>query len=152
MHKVISSATAKKLSYNSRFKFCRFFMLFIVPLHLRGTLCIKWTPSSMQQIYSQHNAWEAIFRKLIWPYLKVTALKLFYNSLRARQINTAWILSVRTINTINHILKPNSWTFNFVEVSGHNLESSQALRFPYTMFTLQTSFKPLAGGDPLVDS
>ncbi len=29
-------------------------------------------------------------------------------------------------------------TYNFVEVSVHNLENSQ--RFPYTMFTLQTSF------------
>ncbi len=32
---------------------------------------------------------------------------------------------------IEHIQKPNSWTHNFVEVSGHNL------------FTLQTSFEPL---------
>ncbi len=41
--------------------------------------------------------------------------------------------------------KSNSWTYNFVEVSGHNLESSEFsdLRFPYTMFTLQTSFKTL---------
>jgi len=40
--------------------------------------------------------------------------------------------------------KPNSCTYNFVEISqlGHNLESS-ILRFPYTMFTLKTSFKPL---------
>ncbi len=38
-----------------------------------------------------------------------------------------------------------SWTYNLVEVSEHNLEteSSQGLRFPSTMFTLQTSFKPL---------
>jgi hypothetical protein len=43
--------------------------------------------------------------------------------------------------------KPNSKTYNFVEVSWHNLEFSD-LRFPYTMFTLQTSFKPplLNGG------
>ncbi len=26
---------------------------------------------------------------------------------------------------IEHIQKPNSWTYNFVQVSGHNLESSQ---------------------------
>ncbi len=37
--------------------------------------------------------------------------------------------------------KPNSLMYNFAEVSGHILESSQTdLRFPYTMFTLQTSF------------
>ncbi len=36
--------------------------------------------------------------------------------------------------------------YNFVEVSGHNLESSQTLRFPCTMFTLQTSFKSLLIG------
>jgi hypothetical protein len=39
------------------------------------------------------------------------------------------------------LLKPNSWTYNSIEVSGHNLESSQTLRFPYTIFTLQTNFK-----------
>ncbi len=33
----------------------------------------------------------------------------------------------------------------FVEVSGHNREFSD-LRFPNTMFTLHTSFKPFAGG------
>jgi hypothetical protein len=44
----------------------------------------------------------------------------------------------------------------FVEVSGHNLEFSD-MRFPYTMFTLQTSFKPLllkvggGGYNPLVE-
>ncbi len=39
--------------------------------------------------------------------------------------------------------KPNSrtYSYNFVEVFRHNLESSHAgLRFPYTMTTLQTSF------------
>jgi hypothetical protein len=44
--------------------------------------------------------------------------------------------------TFYRILKPNSWTYNFVEVSVHNLRVLN-LRFPYTMFTLQTSFKPL---------
>ncbi len=39
--------------------------------------------------------------------------------------------------------KPNSWTYNFVEVSGHNLDSSQTWGLRVTMFTLQTSFKPL---------
>jgi hypothetical protein len=39
-------------------------------------------------------------------------------------------------------LKPNSWTYNFVEVSGHNLESSQTWGFCVTCCTLQTSFKP----------
>jgi hypothetical protein len=33
--------------------------------------------------------------------------------------------------------------YDFVEVSEHNIESSQNLRLPYTMFTLQTSFKTL---------
>ena len=46
------------------------------------------------------------------------------------------------VNSIG-LLKQNLWTYNFVEVSGHNLESSQTLRFLSTMFTLQTSFKPL---------
>ncbi len=44
------------------------------------------------------------------------------------------------------ILEPNSWTYNFVEVLGHNLESwvrFLRLRFPYTMSSLQTSFKRL---------
>jgi hypothetical protein len=36
-------------------------------------------------------------------------------------------------------LKPNSWKYTLVEVSGHNLEFS-GLRFPHTMFTLQTNF------------
>jgi hypothetical protein len=36
--------------------------------------------------------------------------------------------------------KPNSWTDNFVEF---NIESSETWGFRYTMFTLQTSFKPL---------
>jgi hypothetical protein len=31
------------------------------------------------------------------------------------------------------VLKPTSWMYSLVEVSGHNLESSD-LRFPYTMF------------------
>ena len=47
------------------------------------------------------------------------------------------------------IQKPNSWTYNFAEVSGHNLESSQTWCFHIpTMFVLQTSFKPhlLKGG------
>jgi hypothetical protein len=39
--------------------------------------------------------------------------------------------------------KPNSRMYNIVEVSGHNLGDFSDLRFPYTMFTLQTSFKPL---------
>jgi hypothetical protein len=38
--------------------------------------------------------------------------------------------------------KPNSRTYNVAEVSRHNLEMCQDLRFPYTMFILQTSFKP----------
>ncbi len=40
----------------------------------------------------------------------------------------------------------NSWTCNFVEVPGHNLESFPDLRFPYTVLTLQNSFKPLLFG------
>jgi hypothetical protein len=38
--------------------------------------------------------------------------------------------------------------FIFVEVFGKKLESSEfsALRFPLTMFTLQTSFKPFFSG------
>jgi hypothetical protein len=35
--------------------------------------------------------------------------------------------------------------YNFVEVSGHNLQFSD-LRFLHTMFTLQTSFKSLLLG------
>ncbi len=44
-------------------------------------------------------------------------------------------------------LKPNSWTYKFVEVLGIVLRFSD-LRFPYTIFTLQTSFKSflLTGG------
>ncbi len=38
------------------------------------------------------------------------------------------------------IQKPNSWTYNFVEVSGHNLESSQAWGFLYGFL------KPLGKG------
>ncbi len=30
---------------------------------------------------------------------------------------------------VHTVLKPNSWTYNFVEVSGHNLESSQTWSF-----------------------
>jgi hypothetical protein len=38
----------------------------------------------------------------------------------------------------------NSWKYNFVEVSERNLESSFSdLRFPFKMFTLLSSFKPL---------
>ncbi len=37
---------------------------------------------------------------------------------------------------------PKSRTYNFVEVSGQSWEFSD-LRFPYTMFTSQTSFNPL---------
>jgi hypothetical protein len=33
--------------------------------------------------------------------------------------------------------------FMNVEVSVHNLETSQTFEFPYTVITLQTSFKPL---------
>ncbi len=44
------------------------------------------------------------------------------------------------------LLKPNSWTYNFVEVSGHNLESSQTWGFRIQMFTFQPSFKPLLLG------
>jgi len=33
--------------------------------------------------------------------------------------------------------------FRFLEVSGHNLSQFSDLRFPFTMFTLQASFKPL---------
>ncbi len=46
-------------------------------------------------------------------------------------------------------LKPNSRTYNFVEVSGQNLESSQTsdLLFPYTMF--QTTFAQGGGGDKI---
>ncbi len=41
--------------------------------------------------------------------------------------------------------KPNSWTYNFVEVSGHNLESSETWSFPLQwMFKLQNSSKPLS--------
>ncbi len=31
------------------------------------------------------------------------------------------------------VQKPNSWEYNFVEVSGHNLERSQTYGFPYTV-------------------
>ncbi len=41
----------------------------------------------------------------------------------------------------NSIQKPNSWTYNFVEVSGHNLESSKTWGF-HIQCLLQTSFKP----------
>jgi hypothetical protein len=43
------------------------------------------------------------------------------------------------------VLKPNSWTYKFVDVfSGHNLESSQTWCFRVgTLFTLQFSLKPI---------
>ncbi len=43
---------------------------------------------------------------------------------------------------LSSLMKPNLWTYKFFEVSGHNLESSQAWGILYcTMFTLQTRFK-----------
>ncbi len=52
---------------------------------------------------------------------------------------------------ILHLLKPNSWAKNFVEVSGHNLRSSQTWDFRIQCLHLQTSFKPilLGGGGGL---
>ncbi len=44
----------------------------------------------------------------------------------------------------NPMQKPNSCTYNLVEVSGHNLESFQTSVFRlHTMLILRTSFKPL---------
>ena len=44
----------------------------------------------------------------------------------------SWFSSIekkQSHNRIFHLLKPNSWTYNFVEVSGHNFESSQTWGF-----------------------
>jgi hypothetical protein len=46
--------------------------------------------------------------------------------LRIWLLVTSWYWTV-LFCTINQ--KPNSWTYNFVEISGHNLESSQAWGF-----------------------
>ncbi len=59
----------------------------------------------------------------------------------------------KCIGVYRKVVKPNSWKYNFVEVSGHNIESSQTWGFciQYTLhyitiFTLQTSFKRLCWG------
>ncbi len=57
-----------------------------------------------------------------------------------------WLQSVTKIfsGSFSSEQKPNTWRNYFVEVSKHKLESRYSnLRFPYTMFTLQTSFNPL---------
>ncbi len=41
-------------------------------------------------------------------------------------------------------MKPNSWTYNFLEVSGHNLENSQTLLYIANQF--QTTFAQGGGG------
>ncbi len=46
-------------------------------------------------------------------------------------------LKILLIPRIRH-LKPHSWMYNFVEVSGHEFSD---LWFPYAMFKLQNSFK-----------
>ncbi len=38
-------------------------------------------------------------------------------------------IAVQTVKYKNTVLKPNSWTYNFVEASGHNLESSPTWGF-----------------------
>jgi hypothetical protein len=40
------------------------------------------------------------------------------------------------------VLKPNSWTYNFVEVSGHNLESSQTWDFRIQCLHYKPVWKP----------
>jgi hypothetical protein len=59
--------------------------------------------------------------------------------------NICELCASSTVCILDAVQKPNSWTYNFVEFSD--------LWFPYTMFTLQTSFKPLLRGewDPLVE-
>ncbi len=52
------------------------------------------------------------------------------------------------VNCVYTVQKPNSWTYNFLEVSGHDL-ILRALKLEvsvYTIFTLQTNFKPLLLG------
>jgi hypothetical protein len=78
-----------------------------------------------------------------WSY--VTRAGIFKQSMGARNRVGIW-LSYRTAGCTKKkelALKPNLWTYIFVEFSGHNLDSSQALRIPYTVFTLITSFNPL---------
>jgi hypothetical protein len=50
------------------------------------------------------------------------------------------------------VRKPNSWTYNFVEVSGHHLESSQTWRFRIQCLHYKPVSNPFArGGGELVE-
>ncbi len=72
-------------------------------------------------------------------------LELFLKSLMIYFIPSTLVIFNSVITAHGpYVLKPNSLAYNFVEVSGHNQFSD--LRFPYTMFTLQTSFKLLLLG------
>ncbi len=55
-------------------------------------------------------------------------------------------------NRVAPFLKPNSWTYNFVEVSGHNLESSQTWGFriqflPYKPVSCHFWSRRVGGGE-----
>jgi hypothetical protein len=59
-------------------------------------------------------------------------------------LKTLTTQNTRPLHGIIQIQKLNSWTYNFVEVSGHNLESSQTWCFhlQYNVY-IKTRFKPL---------
>jgi hypothetical protein len=49
------------------------------------------------------------------------------SSLKAQSLMCFFIVQFERSLKKHYIVKPNSWTYNFVEVSEHNLESSQTL-------------------------
>ncbi len=94
----------------------------------KGRRCTLYTQSSM---HSDHlGLWNGPFKSFnLWLILQSTVPQMY-----------------RVGVSISPFLKPFSWTYNFVEVSGrHKLEKSQTWGFHilYNVFTLQTSFEPL---------
>jgi hypothetical protein len=85
------------------------------------------------------NSWTAISRHLYFTLFK-SKKKLAEVFLRiyCRPKRTLTLQEQETYSTEAEFMN-----VQFVEVSGYDLKS---LRFPYTMFTLQTSFKPLLLG------
>ncbi len=76
----------------------------------------------------------------------------------AKLQNASFLMRVlpyfRNIRTVSTVQKPNSWTYNFVEVSGHNLENSQK-KFRYNAYItnqFRATFARGGGGGSTVKS
>ncbi len=114
----------------------------------------QWGPRHTALSYASDIGWNTLSE---YKLVRYSVLESRISDIRYRISSTSYPLSKKgpmwcpPISPTPLRLKPNSWTYDFVEVSGHNLESSQTwgFRILYSVYNknqFQTTFARGGGG------